>query len=69
MKPCLVRIMASVLMGWMLNLDLAVPLMPLFQVIINKAATSTIKKVFFPPGVYQVNGDIAIADSVELYGT
>ena len=39
------------------------------QAIVNQAAISTIKKVFFPPGVYQVNGDIAIADSVELYGT
>ena len=39
------------------------------QVIVNKAAISTIKKVFFPPGVHQVNGDIAIANSVELYGT
>ena len=39
------------------------------QAIVNQAAISSIKKVFFPPGVYQVNGDIAIADSVELYGT
>ena len=34
------------------------------QAIVNQAAISTIKS-----GVYQVNGDIAIADSVELYGT
>ena len=39
------------------------------QAMVNQAAISTIKKVFFSPGMYQVNGDIAIADSVELYGT
>ena len=39
------------------------------QAIVNQAAISTSKKVFFPPGEYQVNGDIAILDSVELHGT
>ena len=39
------------------------------QAKVNQAAISTIKKVFLPSGVYQVNGDIAIADSVELFGT
>ena len=39
------------------------------QAIVNQAAISTSKKVFFPPGEYQVNGDIAIPDSVELHGT
>ena len=30
------------------------------QAKVNQAAISTIKKVFLPSGVYQVNGDIAI---------
>ena len=39
------------------------------QAIVNHAMSSNITKVFFPRGEYLVNGNIAIADSVELYGT
>ena len=39
------------------------------QAIVNHAMSSNITKVFFPRGEYLVSGNIAIADSVELYGT
>lgn len=39
------------------------------QAIVNQTMSSNIKKVFFPRGEYLVNSNIAISDSVELYGT
>ena len=39
------------------------------QAIIDHAAKSSNKQVFFPPGEYLVTDDILITDSVELHGT
>ena len=39
------------------------------QAIIDHAAKSSKKQVYFPPGEYLVTDDILITDSVELHGT